>query len=154
MNSPPDIERMMIARENVKTQVLVEPQVWRKLEQLEPTLNALLQSGRYSLDIPEESGRDVQILPIRELPPKKGLSSKEGQARLLHDLASIELQAMELGARTLAEFPQAPSGFREQLAVITLEEASHLKPGGRSNESRATTSPNGSSGCIREGRAV
>lgn len=119
----------MIARENEKTQVLVEPQVWRKLEQLEPVLNALLRSrsGGHSLDIPEQSGRDVQILPIRNLPPKKGLSSREGQARLLHDLASIELQAMELGVRTLVEFPEAPEDFRAQLAQVTKEEGLHLK---------------------------
>lgn len=64
---------------------------------------------------------------IRDLPAKKGLSFQDGQGRLLHDLASIELQAMELGFRTLAEFPEAPQEFRDELTQITLEEAKHLK---------------------------
>lgn len=106
-------------------QVLVEAQVWRKLDFLEAHLHSLLASGR--AEVPCEPGRDVQILPIRELPPKKGLSSREGQARLVHDLASIELQAMELGVRTLIEFRDAPRAFREELAEVTLDEGRHLR---------------------------
>jgi uncharacterized ferritin-like protein (DUF455 family) len=77
--------------------------------------------------VPDTPGRDLSIFKAGELPPKKGLSHKEGQARLLHDLASIELQAMELGLRTLCEFPEAPESFRQQLADITLSEARHLR---------------------------
>lgn len=115
----------MIARETPKTQALVETCVRAKLASLDQTLQMLL-SGQ-ALAVPDEPGRDVQILPIRRLPPKKGLASREGQARLLHDLASIELQAMELGLRTLAEFPDAPAEFRAELAAITREEGRHLK---------------------------
>lgn len=70
--------------------------------------------------------RDILILPSQLHPAKKGFSTLEGQARLLHDLANIELQAMELGLRTLYEFPEAPLEFREELVRITLEEAKHL----------------------------
>jgi uncharacterized ferritin-like protein (DUF455 family) len=115
----------MIARESSKTQVLVEASVGKKLAHIESCLQDLLQGSDET--VPFEPGRDVQILPIRELPPKKGLSSREGQARLLHDLASIELQAMELGLRTLAEFPEAPRAFREELAQVTFEESRHLR---------------------------
>lgn len=115
----------MIARDTLKTQVLVEASARTKLALLDGTLEELVR-GR-ALAVPHEPGRDVQIRPIRELPPKKGLASREGQARLLHDLASIELQAMELGVRTLAEFPEAPREFREELAAITREEGRHLK---------------------------
>lgn len=75
-------------------------------------------------DIPE---RDVDILVPKKLPPKKGFASAEGQARMLHDLASIELQAMELGLRTLADFPDAPEQFKEKLFEITLSECDHLE---------------------------
>lgn len=73
-----------------------------------------------------ELGRDAQIVAPAELPKKPGLGRLEGQARLLHDLASIELQAMELGVRTLADYPEAPKEFREELSEITLGEARHL----------------------------
>jgi uncharacterized ferritin-like protein (DUF455 family) len=58
--------------------------------------------------------------------PKAGLQSAEGQARLLHDLANIELQASELGLRTLREFSYAPFEFRKELTAITIEEVSHF----------------------------
>lgn len=71
--------------------------------------------------------RDVIVLPLKLHPDKKGLSSVEGQARMLHDLANIELQAMELGLRTLYEFPEAPEAFKEELYQITRSEADHLE---------------------------
>lgn len=115
----------MFASESQKTQVLIEPRVVEKLARLDETLESLLH-GRGQI-IPQTPGRDVQIMALRDLPDKKGLSTREGQARLLHDLASIELQAMELGVRTLAEFPEAPQAFREQLAEVTREEGKHLQ---------------------------
>ena len=77
-------------------------------------------------DFPIHPARDLAILVPGSLPAKKGLSFKEGQARMLHDLASIELQAMELGLRTLHEFPQAPQGFKEELIAVIRSEAKHL----------------------------
>lgn len=71
-------------------------------------------------------GRDVDVVSMHLLPPKIGLSHPRGQARLLHDLANIELQAMELAVRTLCEYPDAPTEFREQLAAIALSESEHL----------------------------
>ena len=46
----------------------------------------------------------------------------EGHARLLHDLANIELQAMELAVRSLYEFPEATTEFKKDLAEIALGE--------------------------------
>lgn len=66
------------------------------------------------------------VLP-HQVPSKAGLQSPEGQARLLHDLANIELQAIELGLRTLREYPSAPQELRDELTAITLEEGTHLK---------------------------
>lgn len=107
-------------------EVLVEPNVRSKLKKLDSCLRHLL-SGASTIQVPDTPGRDLVILPIRDLPPKKGLSTTSGQARMLHDLASIELQAMELGLRTLAEFPEAPRKFSEELAAITADEGRHLE---------------------------
>lgn len=114
----------MIAVWTDKKQVLLEPEVRVKLECLDGNLHQLLEGEVFA--VPDQPGRDVQIWALKDLPPKKGLSTKEGQARLIHDLASIELQAMELGLRTLIEFPEAPREFREQLAEIVAEEGRHL----------------------------
>ncbi len=77
--------------------------------------------------VPEIPARDALILEFKAHPEKKGFSSKEGQARMLHDLASIELQAMELGLRTLVEFPEAPLQFKEELWAVTKSESEHLE---------------------------
>lgn len=71
-------------------------------------------------------GRDATVCYPSELPPKPGLSMPEGHARLLHDLANIELQAMELAVRSLYEFPEAPAEFKKDLSEIALGEARHL----------------------------
>ena len=77
--------------------------------------------------IPEFPGRDVEIvLNIKGHPPKPPFNTAEGQARMLHDLGNIELQAMELAVRTLAQFPEAPAAFRRELADVALEEGRHF----------------------------
>ena len=96
-------------------------------------INVLRQNADFALnnnikvEVPFIPARDAEVLEFKLHPPKKGFSGKEGQARLLHDLASIELQAMELGLRTLAEFPEAPQQFKEDLWRITLSESEHLE---------------------------
>jgi uncharacterized ferritin-like protein (DUF455 family) len=101
------------------------PEIENKLKFLEDDFLAIKSRGTW--DVPDIPARDVQILPPQFHPDKKGFSHPEGQARLLHDLASIELQAMELGLRTLVEFPQAPAEFQEELIEITRSEGQHLR---------------------------
>jgi uncharacterized ferritin-like protein (DUF455 family) len=105
---------------------LTQDSAWQKIGDLRLNAQTLLTSPQ-SFNVPEAPGRDVKVVRADELPPKKGLSDKAGQARLVHDLASIELQAMELGIRTLIEFPEAPALFRAQLLEITLQEAMHFQ---------------------------
>ncbi len=91
---------------------------------MESSIEAARQ-GR--LSVPEKAFRDVLVLPPDSHPNKKGLSFKEGQARLLHDLANIELQAMELALRTVAEFPFEEKKFLDELCDLALSERKHLK---------------------------
>lgn len=110
----------------------MEPKAWfairevdEKIRRLPDVLSSLLTQtdfGRGEIAL----GRDVPVVMPAELPPKPGLASLEGQARLLHDLASIELQAMELAVRTLYEFPDAALEFRKELADLALDEGKHL----------------------------
>lgn len=102
------------------------PNVYSKLELCRKSQDMLFDL-KEKVIAPELPARDILVLHPKQHPPKKGLSLKEGQARMLHDLASIELQAMELGIRTLTEFPEAPEEFKEKLWEITLSEADHLE---------------------------
>ncbi len=99
--------------------------VREKIAELPRALEFALSENR-AAGSPATIARDVAVVSKSQLPPKGGFSTVVGQARLLHDLGSIELQAMELGVRTLVEFPEAPRDFREELADITLGEGRHL----------------------------
>lgn len=80
--------------------------------------------------VPFDCARDIEVVMASKMPKKKGLSFVEGKQRLLHDLASIELQAFELGLRTLIEFSkknEVPKNFLNELLSISLEETTHLR---------------------------
>jgi uncharacterized ferritin-like protein (DUF455 family) len=96
-----------------------------KIAALPSTLDRALGATRAVKNF-DVLGRDCGVVPPSQLPSKPGLSRVEGQARLLHDLGSIEAQAMELAVRTLCEYPEAPNKFRLELAELALGEARHL----------------------------
>lgn len=107
--------------------VLRETSPFDKLQVLPGELEELLNKPPVSMEIPLIPGRDVEVRAPQALPARAGLSSPLGQRRLLHDLANIELQAMELGLRTLYEFPSAPKAFRAELAEVVRDEGDHLR---------------------------
>lgn len=94
----------------------------RSLDLAQITNNSMIK-----INFPAQPARDALVLDFKYHPPKKGFSTKEGQARMLHDLASIELQAMELALRSLIEFPEATDQFKEELFELTLSESRHLE---------------------------
>ena len=106
---------------------LYEKNIHQKIKLTESFCHKLLLSKRESFQVPISPGRDIACLSPKHHPNKKGLSQKAGLARLLHDLATIELQAMELGIRTLIEFNDQDQDFKEQLAEIILDEKKHLQ---------------------------
>lgn len=83
----------------------------------------LQSSGPFQ--IPEIPGRRGLVLETLR-GPKEKISTALGQARLLHELANIEMQAMELCLRTYLEYPDSPPEFRKELAELALDEARHL----------------------------
>ncbi len=103
-----------------------EPDIFLKIENLRKC-GDLVFSNQTKVQMPDLPARDAANLEFKLHPPKKGFSTKEGQARMLHDLASIELQAMELGLRSLLEYPEMDQQFKEQLWELTLSESRHLE---------------------------
>ncbi len=99
--------------------------VREKIQALESVVSSALELSEPVH--PTDVGRDVLVLDPHRHPPKPGIATAAGQARLLHDLASIELQAMELAVRGLCEYTEAPPEFRLELAELALGEGRHLK---------------------------
>lgn len=110
---------------HVSINVFKNKTIDQKIASLEEHVHRALQGEMF--EIPLTPSREIEILERDRHPSKMGLSYIEGQARLLHDLANIELQAMELALRTLCEYPEADSDFRHELAELTLSEGRHLK---------------------------
>ena len=106
--------------------IFYQTDILEKLLGVESAIDEALHLEQ-SVFINRNLARDCQVLKVCDLPPKPKISTREGQARLVHDLASIELQAMELALRGLYEFPEAPPQFRTELAALARDEASHLK---------------------------
>ncbi len=104
----------------MEVNILSEKRVLRKLEIARSSFS---RAG----EIPFLPGRDVEVVHAEKMPKRVGLSFREGQGRLLHDLANIELQAMELCYRTWSEFPDASEEFQEELLKLLVSEAGHLK---------------------------
>lgn len=110
---------------------LMTPQVFliadpeQKIQSLETDLE-FFKDGLMVAQVPEAPSRSAQVTE-QFRGPKEKISTRIGQARLLHDLANIEMQAMELALRTYVEYPQAPPTFRSELAELAREEARHLK---------------------------
>lgn len=118
--------------------VLTTANIFTKIEILENHAASILNnnSTAEALFVPDKISRDIEVLGPKLHPDKKGLSQKEGHARMLHDLASIELQAMELALRTLIEYDQILESefprpikeeFQNELYDLTLSEGRHLK---------------------------
>lgn len=105
--------------------VLSTANVRQKLREIDSACHLAIQ-GKLTV-VPQQPARDIEVAPFQKLPPKKGVGTAEGRARLLHDLASIELQAMELGLRGLIEYPDAPAEFRDDLLELTIDEGRHLE---------------------------
>lgn len=103
-----------------------EPNIFNKIKILRNSQSEIFNLKQKVVS-PLLPARDVEALEFKLHPPKLGFSTKAGQARMLHDLASIELQAMELGLRTLVEFPEENEQFRTELWDLTLSESSHLE---------------------------
>ncbi|MBX9768391.1 MAG: ferritin-like domain-containing protein [Bdellovibrionales bacterium] len=112
---------------NAYSNPLVATAPLEKVRGLKYWVQRILDGAGKELQIPGLPGRDVEIVPIRALPPRPGLSYVEGQARLLHDLANIELQAMELAFRTMIEFGTCDPEFLRELSRITLDEGRHFQ---------------------------
>ena len=117
---------MTAVSENYHASCLHEPQVRAKIHRLESDLEHFWQGPELIVSI-SAPGRDVELWAPGAFEKRKGLSDPAEQARLLHSLANIELQAMELAFRTYAEYPEAPKDFREQLAALALSESRHLE---------------------------
>jgi uncharacterized ferritin-like protein (DUF455 family) len=101
-------------------------EIQSKIASLDQSVGAALNAPSPKC-VPAIPARDVPVVSAVRLPSRPKLSQPEGRSYLIHALANIELQAVELNLRTLHEYPGADPRFRRELADLTLEEGKHLQ---------------------------
>ncbi|WJW74506.1 ferritin-like domain-containing protein [Thiohalobacter sp. IOR34] len=78
-----------------------------------------------SLDAPGRPPRPELVAP-RDL-PRRRLSSVAGRAALLHAIAHIEFNAINLAWDAVCRFPDMPEAFYRDWARVAAEEATHFR---------------------------
>jgi uncharacterized ferritin-like protein (DUF455 family) len=100
-------------------------------EKLAPPPRDLPDVARGDGSVPEAPGRPatLRIVPGREarVPPLAGWGDLDQRVRIIHALANHELQATELFARALVQFPDAPGPLRQELLRTLAEEQVHTR---------------------------
>lgn len=96
--------------------VLPEPRAFNGERQFRPKL----------VDLPGRDSRFKEILPHQKFPKAKPLTTPEGRIRLLHiALINLEIPAIEVCGRMMAEFPESPWAMKLELAHQIWDEARH-----------------------------
>jgi uncharacterized ferritin-like protein (DUF455 family) len=78
------------------------------------------------VDVPARDSRFQPLPPGKRMPKAKPLETPEGRVRLLHiALINLEIPAIEVCGRMIAEFPEAPWAMKLDLAHQIWDEARH-----------------------------
>jgi uncharacterized ferritin-like protein (DUF455 family) len=114
--------------------ILASTDPQRKVSQLQQLFGdyhqqrVTLDSGR-GLDVPHTGipGRPIkpELVPPLQVPKRK-MDSREGRASLLHSLAHIEFNAMNLALDAIWRFPNMPDQYYEDWLKVAKEEAYHF----------------------------
>ncbi len=80
------------------------------------------------VEVPARDGRFKPLEPGKKMPRAKPLHTPEGRVRLLHiALINLEIPAIEVCGRMIAEFPDAPWEMKLDLAAQIWDEARHAE---------------------------
>ena len=88
------------------------------------TLNLTSNINAQNRTLPGRPLRPELVLP--KLVPKRRMDTPEGRAGLLHSLAHIEFNAMNLALDALWRFPNMPKEYYEDWLKVAKEEAYHF----------------------------
>ncbi len=112
---------------------LLEPDVEAKLEQVE-ALAGRLPPDRHALEprpgLPGtlEAGRPARppLVPPGQV-PRRRLGSAEGRAAMLHAIAHIEFNAVNLALDAVCRFQRMPAAFHADWLQVAVEEVHHFR---------------------------
>ncbi len=114
----------ILASSDVQTKVSQLLELFDEYHQQRVTLDVSRKVDSQDLILPGRPVKPDLVLP--KLVPKRRMDTPEGRAGLLHSLAHIEFNAMNLALDAIWRFPDMPKEYYEDWLKVAKEEAYHF----------------------------
>ena len=114
----------ILADANAQTKVDQLLNLFDQYQKQEVSLDASRKIEAQSLALPGRPAKPELVLP--KLVPKRRMDTLEGRAGLLHSLAHIEFNAMNLALDAIWRFSDMPKEYYEDWLKVAKEEAYHF----------------------------
>jgi len=114
----------ILASADVQTKVNQLLSLFNEYQKQTITLDVFLRIDSKDLILPGRPLKPELVLP--KLVPKRRMDTPEGRAGLLHSLAHIEFNAMNLALDAIWRFPGMPKEYYEDWLKVAKEEAYHF----------------------------
>ena len=114
----------ILASSDAQTKVSQLLELFDEYQQLRVTLDTSRKIDSQDLILPGRPVKPELVLP--KLVPKRRMDTPEGRAGLLHSLAHIEFNAMNLALDAIWRFPDMPKEYYEDWLKVAKEEAYHF----------------------------
>ena len=114
----------ILASADAQTKVNQLLHLFQEYQQQHVALDVSRQLDAQALTLPGRPLKPELVLP--KLVPKRRMDTSEGRAGLLHSLAHIEFNAMNLALDAIWRFPDMPKEYYEDWLKVAKEEAYHF----------------------------
>ena len=99
-------------------------QLFDEYQELRITLNPTVILSEQNLELPGRPSKPELIPPLQV--PKRRMDSVEGRVSLLHSLAHIEFNAINLALDAIWRFPETPAQYYGDWLKVAKEESYHF----------------------------
>jgi len=114
----------ILAMTDAQTKVGLVSQLFEDYQERRITLNSSEVLNQGGLDLPGRPSKPELIPPLQV--PKRRMDTVEGRASLLHSLAHIEFNAINLALDAIWRFPNMPDQYYEDWLKVAKEESYHF----------------------------
>ncbi|WP_308389505.1 ferritin-like domain-containing protein [Acidithiobacillus sp. AMEEHan] len=118
---------MQVEQEQIRA-ALLESELEAKLAAVQALPAAVATEGWVASPTPALPGRPARLRLVapREVPRRRNLASREGRFALLHALAHIEFNAINLALDAVCAFAGLPEAYYADWLQVAKEEAAHF----------------------------
>jgi len=114
----------ILAMTDAQTKVGLVSQLFEDYQERRITLNSSEVLNQGELELPGRPSKPELIPPLQV--PKRRMDTVEGRASLLHSLAHIEFNAINLALDAIWRFPNMPDQYYEDWLKVAKEESYHF----------------------------